>query len=569
MTTMIRSPNAARQDALARVSYPIIRLSRYGVATGSGNATANRTAIQAAINDAIAAKTWLVNDMPDGTYDVAKAGSANPYHASTNYCLNLGDGTTNFRIVQQNPNAILRIAPSQMSGSTTYCNFFTGRDLKNCVISGTYDCGSLQQPGWTGGYGQMTCLGFFFISTASGGGCQNLTFRDLDVRNVFGNPVGGPYSEDGRRTSGTIRFDNCRCKNVGEGWEVNFARMVQMRNCLTDNTAGTMVGDFYEFSSCERVDLDECHTYSATTSGVGSHIECYGSKHVTVRNSRFVGGNDPVGMESSPSGQVESVLFEDCTFSGLNIGYGPPRASRLVFRGCSFKNCGSDTNPCLQSGNLNSDNTSVVGAVIEVDGGTFDACGPIYATRNGTLVMKNKPVVSNALANAINATRFDSSIPTLDIDVIVRNPVGHCLQIDGQGTSFSPRGVVRGQFTGAVDRRQIININSGHADDLIIDVDIPEASPSLSRWEMIGYKQFVDPNDDPGNPAADPGADYLRGSKGQIVEFIGRAASRAFAASSRMRYLGATSLTLTEKTRLKALYLGNRIWQELERQVAS
>ena len=48
-----------------------------------------------------------------------------------------------------------------------------------------------------------------------------------------------------------------------------------------------------------------------------------------------------------------------------------------------------------------------------------------------------------------------------------------------------------------------------------------------------------------------------------------QAASRAFAASSRMQYLGATSLTLTAKTRLKMEYLGNRIWRDLERQVAA
>lgn len=570
MVALIRSPNAGRQDALGRVPYPVVRLSRFGLATGDAAAAANRTAFQAAVDKAIASRTWLVNDLPAGTYPLAKAGTSNPYTTGRNFCVNIGDGTIGFRLIG-NPRAVIRLGTGQMTGNSTPCDLFIGRNLVDCEFDGgTYDGGSGFQADWTGGYVQNGAGAFhIWATTANGRGCDNVRFRNMRVQYCFGNPfnigIVTSFTTAGNRTSGEILFDRCVSFQVGEGPQAMDARVVRYHRCHVDNTANTIVGDFYEPARTDWFEVIGCTTTSPQISAIGSHVDCYGSVAGKVEDCVFVGGNDGLATQES-SGTVRRVDVIRTTFENCRTVIATcAERTHVKLTDCTLRGCGTVSTPPIQAGVTDFDGNSEVGAVVEIDGGHIEACYPIQVSRNGTLLMKNRPVISNAVAEAIQVTRADSNVPHLDLDVDVRNPTTHAVTIHGGGSAFAPTGRIRGSWRGAVNNRFIVPTSGGSPASLDVNVELPTETFSFFNYvDVAGHKVIVDPDYDPGLFAAGT----IVGSLAQEILLMGRAATRSLANSSSLQ-LTTSSLSLNTKTTLKIRHVGAGVWREVERQVGA
>ena len=162
----------------------------------------------------------------------------------------------------------------------------------------------------------------------------------------------------------------------------------------------------------------------------------------------------------------------------------------VTLKDCHVKDVGGVSVPSVRVGVAGNGGSSVRGATLVVDGGKFDGCGEIFVTQNATLKMVNRPVIINALADAIRCVGSASNttkIPTLDLDVDVLYPAQHGLHVDGNGHSgYAPRGRVRGTFQGATaglaagqQRRNFASSNVGSFGQLDIDVFLKMPEPTI------------------------------------------------------------------------------------------
>lgn len=316
----------------------IHRPQTYGTSGPNATAAQNTTAIQAAIDAAVAdggGTVWI--DEP-GTWPVGSAG-ANPYDAGTIYSFELDDDVT----VYVGPGVTLQLPDDTQSGATQYYYMFIFRNKERLRFygTGTLDCNSQGQSTYSGGYGQQ--LGGHINGYGTADGNHDIIVEDLTLINTFGNPcnIGSNTSLVNRR----IYLRNLRCRVFGEGPQLSETEDFVFEGCTVDDTGNTARGDLYELSNCnDGVVRGNVALGDGTNSLAGSGLDLFGSKRVAVIGNVFDGVNNCVGMQNGNGGSiVDDITFSGNIFRNAREGISAFQTGVATFAGNIWQNVGAAT----------------------------------------------------------------------------------------------------------------------------------------------------------------------------------------------------------------------------------
>ena len=442
--------------------------STYGTSGPSATGAQNRDAIQAAINAASTAgggTVWI----GEGVWNLDKAGSADPYTGTADYCLWLKknvnlEGTGTLRIANNQlvvSPSLRQLAIVSMGSASTAATAGNNR-----IVGLTFDGNPKNQNGYST-YAQLgATMGVRCVpGSASSEVMSDLRFDRLTFRDFFGNPinVGGGGAQFIQRV--TARDIDCyRC---GEGLQLIRCQWVHMANLrYTDDNPTTLlgvgtgfvtVGDTHEFADCRDVVIVGVYVNTdrvTAGSGGGSGLDLYNSQRVKVFGGSIYWSS---GIECGFPAADDGIGSRDIEIYGVRVqnptvaNTGTPGIDccpNLVLNGCTVIDHGIPIRLGSGTRSVTGTGCTVSATDCTITGGGANLSAAVYIGRGGVFRATNLQISGLAASVAgvrlINLGTGVAADTRLELTGGRIVSTGEAIQVDGQSSSFTPTGFVYG-----------------------------------------------------------------------------------------------------------------------------
>lgn len=356
----------------------VYNVLEYGAVAGQDS----RAGIQAAIDAAYAAGGGVVYVPPSaGAYLLSYAGT-NPYIANHRYALEI---KTNVHLMIPS-GATLKLADTQMSGSTDGVDLIVGQDVSNIYIGGggRLTGNTAGQTGWSGGYAQTGHGMGIYLEGTSAGGCLDVIIENLQIDDLFSNGIWVEADAIDRNKRFTLR--DLYIHNVGgDSFSICFCEGVTAENIWASDVEDVQTGDGIEFGACTGVTVSNCHIKS---NGAGAGIDPFGTHNLTITNCVIDGWYSGISIQAAAvrgRSTIENVVISNCVIRNVedNGIYIMTGAVNVVIQGCSIENPGAN-------GIIGDASTKVAGPVVicnnTIDGADSSGISINSATRDMSII---------------------------------------------------------------------------------------------------------------------------------------------------------------------------------------
>lgn len=300
---------------------------------------------------------------PAGLYRLDTAGT-NPYQAGTKYCLDLKTGGNTIWLM---PGATLQLADSQQTDAGGPVHIVVWRDGRNIYIGGggAIIGNTAGQPGWTGGYGQIStgCIINGYSATMDRTAAnRDITIEGLTLADHWANPVNIDYGE-------YVTLRGIYSWGIGEGIQFSNVDYGLFEDCTLNDSSDVLVGDGFEMAGCRWSRMRGVTQLAPNTASGG--IDMSYSKYCIVSGFLLDGGAYALNTQGTLGSQYNdwnrfengtlkrmtgyamshidgTVIYDNVTVDSCVHGFYFARpdaqaaASRIVIQNCTFTNMSGD-----------------------------------------------------------------------------------------------------------------------------------------------------------------------------------------------------------------------------------